>query len=390
VPFLTGGADDADLVVEGFAAFDGVPPHLTHPGGVVGVHGGEEPAVARRQRRVQSEDPVVLLGPDQFPAAGIELEAAEVGGALGVGQPAPARLQRLPLRLTLGDVDHHDPDPDDLAFQVDRVVARQGQAGARGVEERRAVDLLVQDGFPAVEHSPVHRLDERPQVGDDRGDGPADLLGDRRSVGCRQHLVEAHDAKVPIDESETDGCIGEHRLEHGEGLRGRPLRLAQPGLGPPGIVDVGGGADPVHHLAVLVAARQAAERVPSVRAVEAAEPEVEAEEGLGPGGLRPRQFESPGVVGVHQAHPEVPPGLRCRGKPAVGRSLLVEVLGRPVTSADPHDVRDRLGDPVEVGVAERAIVRGEGRDGRHVTHPIGTLKATLKRSEPRGKGRWTR
>lgn len=59
----------------------------------------------------------------------------------------------------------------------------------------------------------VEGLELRPELGDDLGHGPGQLVGHGGSRHRRQPVVEIEESEVAVDESEPDRCLGPQRLE---------------------------------------------------------------------------------------------------------------------------------------------------------------------------------
>ncbi len=126
--------------------------------------------------------------------------------------------------VALGYVRHDHPDPDDFVVDDHGVIA--GQPVPAILRQRPHTNNLQVDHWLAcVEHAPIHGLHLRPDIRNQLGDGPADLLLDRRAVDLSKNAVHAYDAQLTVDEGKTDRRALLQRLDERQGFGRRALRL---------------------------------------------------------------------------------------------------------------------------------------------------------------------
>ncbi len=86
----------------------------------------------------------------------------------------------------------------------------------------------------AVERTQEIRLALRKFVGDDFGDWPAEVRGDREVVYLREAFIEADETQIAIEKTEADGGAIVDRVELGQALGGEGLQSkGQAGVGEP-------------------------------------------------------------------------------------------------------------------------------------------------------------
>ena len=124
----------------------------------------------------------------------------------------------------LGYVRHNHPDPDDFVVDHHRVVA--GQPVPAILRQRpHTINLQVDYRLARVEHAPIHGLHLRPDIRNQLGDGPADLLLDRRAVDLGKNAVHAYYAQLTVDQGKADRRALLQRLDERQGFGRRALRL---------------------------------------------------------------------------------------------------------------------------------------------------------------------
>ena len=98
--------------------------------------------------------------------------------------------------------------------------------------------MVIDGRLARLEDAATGKLKLRPELGDDLGDGPADVLVDRQPVHLRERVVDAHEAEVAVKAREPNRSAALKRLhqrrERGTGTLGvleilrNHRRLAQP------------------------------------------------------------------------------------------------------------------------------------------------------------------
>ena len=96
------------------------------------------------------------------------------------------------------------------------------------------------------------RLELGPQLGQDIGGAPANVLGNRQPVRRGQRLIYAHVAEVGVKKAESDGHIGLQRFEQRESFLHLMFGEAEIGFGALYVLDVSTGADPFEDRAIVI------------------------------------------------------------------------------------------------------------------------------------------
>ena len=181
--------------------------------------------VGRQQHVDRGADHLVLVVAEQPLRGGVPAvdDAVTVGTEDGVAGLLDDRRQ-LPLRLLgvapVGDVEHDEPDADDLTVDTYRVVVRAPVPDHGGVGVGGPADVDPEHGLAGGQHAGIHRFEPRPQVGDEVGH-PAELAAHRRFPHLGERVVDEHLPEVAVDEGQPDGRAGDQRLEQ----RRSPFRV---------------------------------------------------------------------------------------------------------------------------------------------------------------------
>src|SRR6478752_8249306 len=101
--------------------------------------------------------------------------------------------------------------------------------------------------------------------------------------------------------------------------------------------------------------------MPSVHAVEAADPIIQGVCGRGLGGTIPRLDCTFDIVRMNQVNP-LAVVVRLPGATGVFDALTVDVAGQTVRGGRPHDMRDRLDYDVHHRFRSRSTVQGRAPD----------------------------
>jgi hypothetical protein len=154
-----------------------------------------------------------------------------------IGEPGERVVQRLVPQLAsqvtlsllglleFGDVDEYGADPDDLPLYADWVKALQPKVEPARVLRCLGGNFHVEHGLAAGQDVSVGGLELWPELRDDLGHRPAEVVLHRDAVDRRGLFVDSHEAKVGIDEGEPDGGGGLQRVEDAKGLSGLLLCL---------------------------------------------------------------------------------------------------------------------------------------------------------------------
>src|SRR5205085_2186399 len=174
------GAHDALVEPERAAFAQGGPDDLRHTVAILGMHAHEIALVAGRVLRGRDAvDPVELVAPDQVAAADVPVPAAQLGDALGVGQP---RLAGPQLRLGLATVGHVAKDGE-IAVTETRALRHERPHPAGAPPPRRLVAARTDAPGLDEPHQPPEELRAAKAV-DGLAQADADLMLARHAGGA--------------------------------------------------------------------------------------------------------------------------------------------------------------------------------------------------------------